>query len=154
MLGLKSIHVIKRGSRKRNSHWSKMTVTLGSIQYVFAIIQTTSITLVALRLHKSLRYDVLSDIETGPWNLTQFCSVSISLYDIDRGWRCNWQRSISSSEMARITKLCAELCVECLAEVETRYKDLWPLKHGLTLIPAWMSNHMPSKVWDELLIHS
>ena len=23
-------------------------------------------------------------------------------------------------------------------------------KHGLTLIPAWISNHMPSKVWDEI----
>ena len=22
--------------------------------------------------------------------------------------------------------------------------------HGLTLIPAWISNHMPSKVWDEI----
>ena len=22
--------------------------------------------------------------------------------------------------------------------------------HGLTLIPAWMCNHMPSKVWDEI----
>ena len=21
-------------------------------------------------------------------------------------------------------------------------------KHGLTLIPAWVSNHMPSEVWD------
>ena len=24
------------------------------------------------------------------------------------------------------------------------------VKHGLTLIPAWISNHMPSKVWDEI----
>ena len=23
-------------------------------------------------------------------------------------------------------------------------------QHGLTLIPAWISNHMPSKVWDEI----
>ena len=23
-------------------------------------------------------------------------------------------------------------------------------KHGLTLIPAWISNHMSSKVWDEI----
>ena len=23
-------------------------------------------------------------------------------------------------------------------------------QHGLTLIPAWMSNHMTSKVWDEI----
>ena len=23
-------------------------------------------------------------------------------------------------------------------------------KHGLTLIPAWSSNHMPSEVWDEI----
>ena len=23
-------------------------------------------------------------------------------------------------------------------------------KHGLTLIPAWISNHMPGKVWDEI----
>ena len=23
-------------------------------------------------------------------------------------------------------------------------------KHGLTLIPAWISNHMPRKVWDEI----
>ena len=23
-------------------------------------------------------------------------------------------------------------------------------KHGLTLIPAWISDHMPSKVWDEI----
>ena len=23
-------------------------------------------------------------------------------------------------------------------------------KHGYTLIPAWISNHMPSKVWDEI----
>ena len=22
--------------------------------------------------------------------------------------------------------------------------------HGLTLISAWISNHMPSKVWDEI----
>ena len=22
--------------------------------------------------------------------------------------------------------------------------------HGLTLIPAWISNHMPGKVWDEI----
>ena len=22
--------------------------------------------------------------------------------------------------------------------------------HGLTLIPAWISNHMPCKVWDEI----
>ena len=22
--------------------------------------------------------------------------------------------------------------------------------HGLTLIPAWISNHMSSKVWDEI----
>ena len=22
--------------------------------------------------------------------------------------------------------------------------------HGLTLIPAWISNHMPVKVWDEI----
>ena len=24
------------------------------------------------------------------------------------------------------------------------------IKHGLTLIPAWISNHMPCKVWDEI----
>ena len=24
-------------------------------------------------------------------------------------------------------------------------------QHGLTLIPAWLSNHMPSKVWDEII---
>ena len=23
-------------------------------------------------------------------------------------------------------------------------------EHGLTLIPAWISNHMPSKVWDDI----
>ena len=23
-------------------------------------------------------------------------------------------------------------------------------QHGLTLIPAWISNHMPGKVWDEI----
>ena len=23
--------------------------------------------------------------------------------------------------------------------------------HGLTLIPAWISNHMPSKMWDEII---
>ena len=23
-------------------------------------------------------------------------------------------------------------------------------KHGLTLIPAWISNHIPSKLWDEI----
>ena len=23
--------------------------------------------------------------------------------------------------------------------------------HGLTLIPAWISNHMPGKVWDEII---
>ena len=23
-------------------------------------------------------------------------------------------------------------------------------QHGLTLIPAWISNHMPSKAWDEI----
>ena len=23
--------------------------------------------------------------------------------------------------------------------------------HGLTLIPAWISNHMPSKVWEEII---
>ena len=23
-------------------------------------------------------------------------------------------------------------------------------KHGLTLIPSWIGNHMPSKVWDEI----
>ena len=23
-------------------------------------------------------------------------------------------------------------------------------QHGLTLIPAWTSNYMPSKVWDEI----
>ena len=23
-------------------------------------------------------------------------------------------------------------------------------KHGVTLIPAWISNHMPSKMWDEI----
>ena len=23
--------------------------------------------------------------------------------------------------------------------------------HGLTLIPAWMSNHLPSKMWDEII---
>ena len=22
--------------------------------------------------------------------------------------------------------------------------------HGLTLVPTWISNHMPSKVWDEI----
>ena len=27
-------------------------------------------------------------------------------------------------------------------------------QHGLTLIPAWISNHMPSKIWDKLPIHS
>ena len=23
-------------------------------------------------------------------------------------------------------------------------------KHGLTIIPAWISNHTPNKVWDEI----
>ena len=23
-------------------------------------------------------------------------------------------------------------------------------KHGLTVIPAWMSKHLPGKVWDEI----
>ena len=23
-------------------------------------------------------------------------------------------------------------------------------QHGLTLIPAWISNHMPGKMWDEI----
>ena len=27
-------------------------------------------------------------------------------------------------------------------------------EHGLTLISAWISNHMPGKVWVKLLIHS
>ena len=26
-----------------------------------------------------------------------------------------------------------------------------PLLHGLTLIPAWISNRMPSRVWDEII---
>ena len=26
---------------------------------------------------------------------------------------------------------------------------LGPLLHGLTYIPAWISNHIPSKMWDE-----
>ena len=30
-------------------------------------------------------------------------------------------------------------------------KHLWPFYwHGLTFIPAWISNHAPSKVWDEI----
>ena len=28
--------------------------------------------------------------------------------------------------------------------------DLALPEHGLTLIPAWISNHMPGKVWDEI----
>ena len=24
-------------------------------------------------------------------------------------------------------------------------------QHGLTLIPVWISNHMPSEVWDEII---
>ena len=30
--------------------------------------------------------------------------------------------------------------------------DTWGpfYKHGLTLILAWISNHMPSKMWDEI----
>ena len=28
---------------------------------------------------------------------------------------------------------------------------LWPLyQHGLILIPAWISNYLPNKVWDEI----
>ena len=28
-------------------------------------------------------------------------------------------------------------------------KEIW-WQHGLTLIPVWISNHMPSNVWDEI----
>ena len=32
-----------------------------------------------------------------------------------------------------------------------KYLSMSPLhKHALTLIPAWMNNHMPSKVYDEI----
>ena len=27
-------------------------------------------------------------------------------------------------------------------------------KHGLTLMSAWLSDHIPNKVWKELLVHS
>ena len=38
---------------------------------------------------------------------------------------------------------------------KTQYQNQWNhqrpfYKHGLTLIPSWISNHMPSKVWDEI----
>ena len=30
------------------------------------------------------------------------------------------------------------------------YSSIPFYQNGLTLIPAWISNHMPSKVWDEI----
>ena len=38
---------------------------------------------------------------------------------------------------------------------EVRYNILYSTSspfylHGLTLIPAWISNHMPGKVWGEI----
>ena len=42
----------------------------------------------------------------------------------------------------------AYICKSAYEELQT-----WVpfYKHLLTIIPAWISNHMPSKVWDEII---
>ena len=45
---------------------------------------------------------------------------------------------------------------DCPSAYEVILKDIGKISrgyfywHGLTLIPAWISNHIPSKMWDEI----
>ena len=41
--------------------------------------------------------------------------------------------------------------VEVVGITSTKMVDRDPYnKYGLTLIPAWISNHLPGKVWDDI----
>ena len=41
------------------------------------------------------------------------------------------------------------------SELQTHLQNWDPFYlHGLNLVPAWISNYMPSKVWDEIIYQS
>ena len=57
-------------------------------------------------------------------------------------------------ELTELTILCSILahCLCCrINDIPENLKSNGPFyKHGLTWIPSWISNHTPSKVWDEI----
>ena len=57
-----------------------------------------------------------------------------------------WQLEISDYLEKNITALLAE-CRFANYKPDTSNSIY---KHGLTLITAWISNHMPSNMWDEI----
>ena len=51
----------------------------------------------------------------------------------------------------------ARIAIICIAGMYIRFcNNLWDCaqgtfyQHGLTLIPAWISNHVPSNIWNEI----
>ena len=69
-------------------------------------------------------------------------SVKMStLRDSNNSWRRQWGIMVCSDWKTNI------VIIRIVPPVTTRGPFFW---HGLTLIPAWIRNHKPSKVWDEI----
>ena len=82
-------------------------------------------------------------LSTADWSQLRFYRKWItkikSKIKISQWWYTSpWNCSCGWKQMSIISQSCL---------VMTQGSFYW---HGLTFIPAWINNHMPSKVWDEI----
>ena len=105
--------------------------------------------------------------ETQSCSLWRHCNVCVSYtYRTDvRRVGCPWhpQHHTNANQIYHFVihftvhrkKKISSVLHQKLKTVDGIYKKQQPFYcYRLTLIPAWMSNHMPCKVWDEILIYS
>ena len=76
---------------------------------------------------------------------------NISVDELKQISNCSW-RAFSVMEMEWNAGFYASF-VSAVVKLAAPFTNMDWLR-GLTLIPAWICNHMPNKVWDEIIIHS
>ena len=107
--------------------------------------------------HPSMHYDInvcdhyLRD--KMPWIRAHYLAWEARC-DINVGWSLTSRKREALVLLRHIRWLflyvqnCSELMFTCQPWINL---DHLPPLHGLTLIPAWISNHTPSKVWDGII---
>ena len=135
MLTIWGMRAVFQGAYMQHNTMSSLTVTLGSTLTSLASCPTEQ---VDLKIHLSApRGCYLFGIQ----NIDECVFHSVFFFNLS--W---WVYPVRSSLTSHDTML----------HMASNTKSPWACSsgcfyyHGLTLIPAWISNHMPSKVWGEI----
>ena len=92
--------------------------------------------------------------------LTLKAAVATHVLDVFTGWFTPSVLQIIGQKSHNLVRLSDEYILCCDLDYDNfdlnperviKYNTMGPFyHHGLTLIPAWISNHMPRKVWAEI----